>query len=200
MRRRVTAVGSVCLCVCLSVKSHLTSGASVRPENTVVYSAGNGGQKICGVFFETESYGVKRKLKSQLLIKSSLLWLTRDQVFLLDVQRITSGYCMREYKHGYCSGQSNSASSSAQSQPCFSIARAFPAFAHAFKDSRTRGHRGFCTLVHSFYLKCHVEQESIIAEGSDDRLKARSNVFIHSLYSPSTVSQYILSPVYLSGG
>ena len=36
---------SVCLCVCLSVKSHLTSGASVRPENTVVYSAGNGGQK-----------------------------------------------------------------------------------------------------------------------------------------------------------
>ena len=48
----------VCVCVCLSVrlsvKSHLTFGASVRPENTVVYSAGNGGQKICGVFFETE--------------------------------------------------------------------------------------------------------------------------------------------------
>ena len=52
----------------MSVKSHLTFGASVRPENTVVYSAGNGGQKICGVFFETapfKSYGVKRKLKSQ---------------------------------------------------------------------------------------------------------------------------------------
>ena len=31
--------------VCLSVKSHLTSGVSVRPENTVAYSAGNGGQK-----------------------------------------------------------------------------------------------------------------------------------------------------------
>ena len=46
-----------------------------------------------------------------MLIRSSLLWLTRDQVFLLDVQRSTSGYCMREYKHGYCSGQSNSASS-----------------------------------------------------------------------------------------
>ena len=110
----------VCVSVCLSVKSHLTSGASVRPENTVVYSAGNGGQKICGVFFKTapfKSYGVKRKLKSQLLIRSSLLWLTRDQVFLLDVQRSTSGYCMREYKHGYCSGQSNSASSSVQSQP-----------------------------------------------------------------------------------
>ena len=69
MRRRVTVVGfvCVCLCVCVSVKSHLTSGASVRPENTVVYSAGNGGQKICGVFFETapfKSCGVKRKLKS----------------------------------------------------------------------------------------------------------------------------------------
>ena len=60
MRRRVTVVGSVCVCVCvcvcvsvcLSVKSHLTSGASVCPENTVTYSAGNGGQKICGVFSE----------------------------------------------------------------------------------------------------------------------------------------------------
>ena len=41
---RVTVVGFVCLCVCLSVKSHLTSGASVRLENTVMYSAGNKGQ------------------------------------------------------------------------------------------------------------------------------------------------------------
>ena len=65
---RVTVLGRVCLSVCLSVKSHLTSGASVRPENTVAYSAGNGGQNICGVFFETapfKSYGVKRKRKSQ---------------------------------------------------------------------------------------------------------------------------------------
>ena len=45
---RVTVVGSVCL----SVKSHLTSGASVRPENAVTYSAGNEGQKIW-VFSET---------------------------------------------------------------------------------------------------------------------------------------------------
>ena len=55
----------VCVSVCLSVKSNLTSGVSVRPENTV---AGNGGQKICGVFFETapfKSYGVKCKRKSQ---------------------------------------------------------------------------------------------------------------------------------------
>ena len=41
------------LCVCLSVKSHLTSGASVRPENSVTYSAVNKGQKICGDFSET---------------------------------------------------------------------------------------------------------------------------------------------------
>ena len=46
---RVTVVGSVCL----SVKSHLTYGASVRPENAVTYSAGNEGQNICGVFSET---------------------------------------------------------------------------------------------------------------------------------------------------
>ena len=44
---------SVCLCICVSVKSHLTYGASVRPENAVTYSAGNEGQKICGVFSET---------------------------------------------------------------------------------------------------------------------------------------------------
>ena len=46
---RVTVVGSVCV----SVKSHLTSEASVRPENAVTFSAGNEGQKICGVFSET---------------------------------------------------------------------------------------------------------------------------------------------------
>ena len=42
-----------CSWVCLSVKSHLTYGASVRPENAVTYSAGNEGQNICGVFSET---------------------------------------------------------------------------------------------------------------------------------------------------
>ena len=39
--------------VCVSVKSHLTSGASVRPENAVTYSAGNEIQKVCGFFSET---------------------------------------------------------------------------------------------------------------------------------------------------
>ena len=41
------------VCVSVSVKSHLTSGASVRPENSVKYSAVNEGQKICGDFSET---------------------------------------------------------------------------------------------------------------------------------------------------
>ena len=52
----------------MSVKLHLTSGVFVRPENTVAYSAGNGGQKLCGIFFKTtplKSYGVKRKRKSK---------------------------------------------------------------------------------------------------------------------------------------
>ena len=47
---RVTVV---VLCVCLSVKSKLTSGASVRPETSVTYSTGNEGQNICGDFSET---------------------------------------------------------------------------------------------------------------------------------------------------
>ena len=42
-----------CVSVCVSVKSHLTSGASVCPENAVTGSAGNEGQKICGVFSAT---------------------------------------------------------------------------------------------------------------------------------------------------
>ena len=47
--------------VCVSVKSHLTSGASVRPEIDITCLAGNEGQKICGVFFENaplQRYGV----------------------------------------------------------------------------------------------------------------------------------------------
>ena len=46
MFRRVAVVGSVRLSVCLSVKLHLTSGVYFRPENTVTYSVGDGGQKI----------------------------------------------------------------------------------------------------------------------------------------------------------
>ena len=50
MRSEVTVV---VLCVCLSVKSKLTSGASVRPETSVTYSTGNEDQNICGDFSET---------------------------------------------------------------------------------------------------------------------------------------------------
>ena len=65
---RVTVVGFVCVCVCLSVKSHLTYGASVRPENAVTYSAGKEGKKICGDFPETTAFksnAAKHERKSQ---------------------------------------------------------------------------------------------------------------------------------------
>ena len=40
--------------LCVSVKSHLTSGASVCPKNTVTYLAdGKRGQNICVVFSDT---------------------------------------------------------------------------------------------------------------------------------------------------
>ena len=58
----------VCVCVCVSVIQHLTSGASVRLENAVAYSMGNEGQKIYWDFFEIAafvSYGVKHERKSQ---------------------------------------------------------------------------------------------------------------------------------------
>ena len=41
-------VDSVFLFVCLSVKSHLTCGASVCSENAVPYSAGSEGEKFVG--------------------------------------------------------------------------------------------------------------------------------------------------------
>ena len=50
------------------LKSHLTYGTSVPPENAVTYSAGNGGQKICGDLPETtafKSYAAKHERKSQ---------------------------------------------------------------------------------------------------------------------------------------
>ena len=54
----------MCVPVCVSVKSHLTCGASVRPENAATYSAGNEGQKICRDLPETtafKSYAVKHE-------------------------------------------------------------------------------------------------------------------------------------------
>ena len=43
---------AVSVCVCVSVKSHFTSGASARRENAATYLAGNEGQIICGIFSE----------------------------------------------------------------------------------------------------------------------------------------------------
>ena len=43
----------MCVCVCLSIKSHLISGASVHCKNAAKYSAGKEGQKVCDVFSET---------------------------------------------------------------------------------------------------------------------------------------------------
>ena len=57
LRRLLVGLCQDCaVSVCVSVKSHLTSGTPVRPENTVTYSAGNGGQNICGVFSENTSF------------------------------------------------------------------------------------------------------------------------------------------------
>ena len=53
---RCEGYGSCRVCVCVPVKSHLTSGASVRPENAVTYSAGNEGQIFCGVFSKIDAF------------------------------------------------------------------------------------------------------------------------------------------------
>ena len=53
-RVMVVAV-SGCVCVCVSVKSHLTFGASVHHGNAAMHSVDNEGQKICGVFSQTAS-------------------------------------------------------------------------------------------------------------------------------------------------
>ena len=77
------------LCVCVSVKSNLTSGASVRPENSVTYSAGNGGQKICGDFSEAAAFtsnGVKSKLTSQYANQN---WLTATSFGTAEASEVT---------------------------------------------------------------------------------------------------------------
>ena len=62
------SIYSLCVCVSVFFKSHLTYGASVRPENAVTYSAGNEGQNICGDLPETtafKSYAANHERKSQ---------------------------------------------------------------------------------------------------------------------------------------
>ena len=76
------------VCCCLSVKSHLTYGASVPPKNAVTYSAGNEGQKSCGDLPETtafKSYAAKHERK-MLIFR-----LTRSQLSPFDTQRSARG-------------------------------------------------------------------------------------------------------------
>ena len=56
------------VCLSVSVKSHLTSGASVHPENTVTYSMGSGGQKNCGFLWRyLLTYGILQRYCSGIL-------------------------------------------------------------------------------------------------------------------------------------
>ena len=61
--------------VCVSVKSHFTSGASACPENNITYSAGNEGQKICGDFSETaplQRYTARYRVATAVTFRSKL--------------------------------------------------------------------------------------------------------------------------------
>ena len=114
-----------------------------------------------------------------MLIRSSLLWLTRDQVFLFDVQRSTSGYCMREYKHGYCSGQSNSASSSVYTEPfnrtCLSSIRAcVQGFAHA----RTPRVLHFSAFI---FIFLHIIYSCIFPLYINQQVNAQKGFFLYTV-------------------
>ena len=65
---RVTVLGSVCLFVCLSVKSHLTSRMTNRAIIEHAYLVAYERQNICGDLPETtafKSYAAKHERKSQ---------------------------------------------------------------------------------------------------------------------------------------
>ena len=56
---RIVGYGSRCVCVSVCLLSHI-SQASLRPENAVMYSAGDEGRKLLWGFSETalfQSYG-----------------------------------------------------------------------------------------------------------------------------------------------
>ena len=65
--------------MCVSDKSHLTSEASVHPENTVMYSAGNGAQKI--VVFSLKLLSCRIELKNALTMHTTRQRHTWKKVF-----------------------------------------------------------------------------------------------------------------------
>ena len=84
----------VCLSVCLSVKSHLTSGASLRPENTVTYSAGNEGQKICVFFSETAPLQRSSTAPLKAYVRSAI-FLQKARMRIIYIVRGFQGSCTR---------------------------------------------------------------------------------------------------------
>ena len=64
--------------VCLS--SHLTYGASVRPENAITYSAGNEGETICGDLPETTAFKSSAANQYSDLPAVSFIRLTHSEV------------------------------------------------------------------------------------------------------------------------
>ena len=53
------------VCVCVSVKSHLTSGASVSPDITYVRTYSTGNEVFVGFSTAFKNYGAKQERKSQ---------------------------------------------------------------------------------------------------------------------------------------
>ena len=75
----------------MSVKSHLTSGASVCPENTVTYSACNGGQKSCEVFSETAPFQRSSTASLKAYVWSALfLWKAHMRIITKAIARAFS--------------------------------------------------------------------------------------------------------------
>ena len=144
-------------------KSNLTYVASVRPENAVTYSAGNEGQKICGVFSENAP-----------LLRSSgaaVVFRTFRRAFRWPFFFIAKAVRMRIGIHSYgcrTAGEYPACPTIVNNiQPCPKAAgsthhalllqrEAWPIPAHAhWHSSQDSTRRGFCTLVLFIHIcKC----------------------------------------------
>ena len=67
---------------------YFTSGASVRRENAAMYSAGNEGQKICGVF--SENVQLQRSSTTSLdgYTSGQLFFLQRTRMHIVDTRAL----------------------------------------------------------------------------------------------------------------